>query len=175
MQKTVELLYRKSSDNPLEYDELTLEQFEQIKYSLLENVKLNNGTLKAFLDGHELLMKYPDLLPPRINDNIFTVIVDNGDRKQGYDLYESEFRRMVEGWRQKKWGISATDMFGNAIVREEYDYISGLTEMGAKIYADNRRVYNIKHEVDYKEKKGIFKEIYEGIARDIKKIFGFLK
>lgn len=47
-------------------------------------------------------------------------------------------------------------MFGNAIVREEYDYISGLTEMGAKIYADNRRVYNIKHEVEYKREKKVF-------------------
>lgn len=170
----VELLYQTSSGS-VAYNEISLAEFEQTKIGLVENAEGHKGTIKAFLNGDKLIFNYPKDLMPRQNDKLLTVILDSGDNKQGFDMYESEFQVIAESWRKKKWGFSATDMFGNMIVRQEYDYVSGLNEMGIKMYADNRRVYSIENELEFKKKKGVLKEMFQGIKNDAGRLFNFFK
>lgn len=170
----VELLYQTSVGN-VAYNEISLTEFEQTKFSLVENAKAQQGTVKAFLGGDKLIFKFPEQLMPRQNDKLLTVILDSGDKKQGFDMYESEFQIIAESWRKKKWGFSATDIFGNMIARQEYDYVSGLNEMGIKMYADNRRVYSIENELEFKKKKGALTEMFQGIKKDADRLFGFFK
>ncbi|MBS4068981.1 MAG: hypothetical protein KGZ62_10290 [Sulfurimonas sp.] len=156
--------------------ELNISGYFEIEEKLVDNIAKKGGRLRVFLDGWQEIKAYPEKIIPVENDKILSVILDKGDAKKSFELYETEFEVISEIWREKKWGFSALDLLGNTVALLEYDYIHRLQEAG-KVYDANssRRIYSIDHDKEINLNKGFFKEIAEGLKKDYGWLFGFSK
>ncbi len=138
---------------------------------LIRKIESQGGRLSVFLDGWCEILPYPKKRTPDPKDRLLSVILDKGDEKRSYELYESEFHILSEIWKEKKWGFSAVDLLGNTVTLEEYDYISRLQESGS-VYSGSRKIYSMSHESEISEKKKFFMELTENLKRDYEWLFG---
>lgn len=69
--------------------ELNINGYFKIDEKLIEQIANKQGRLRAFLDGWHEIKVYPEKISPVKNDRILSVILDKGDEKRNFELYES--------------------------------------------------------------------------------------